>query len=71
ALTRYVSLGSVLGAGIAPIFAWYLGYPSSYQVVVLLASLFVIIRHRENIIRLFQGTESKVGRIAADKEEPK
>lgn len=71
ALTRYVSLGSVLGAGIAPIFAWYLGYPSSYQVVVLLASLFVIFRHRENIIRLFQGTESKVGRIAADKEEPK
>lgn len=59
-ITRYVSLGSVVAAIMTPIFAWYFGYPPAYIVFGGIAGLFVIIRHKENIKRLLNGTESKI-----------
>lgn len=59
-ITRYVSLGSVVAAVMTPIFAWYFGYPPAYIVFGGIAGLFVIIRHKENIKRLLNGTESKI-----------
>ena len=70
-LTRYVSLGSILGAVAAPIFAWWLNYPISYQLFVVFIAVFVIFRHRENIQRLIQGRENKVGRISTSEEDKK
>jgi len=61
ASTRYVSLGSLTGAILLPIFLLLVG-PRSLPLViftVLLGGL-VIWRHRENIKRLVQGTESKI-----------
>ena len=62
ALTRYVSLGSVLGA---VAFAVALGLAAgggvrspTFMVGVLLAVL-VIVRHRENLVRLLRGTERR------------
>ena len=59
-LTRYVSLGSVIGAICAAAVAWYLRYPLPYTLFGTLACLFVVLRHKDNIKRLLQGTESKI-----------
>jgi glycerol-3-phosphate acyltransferase PlsY len=59
--TRYVSLGSLTGAVVLPIFLLLVG-PRSLPLVILtvLIGALVIWRHRENIKRLLRGTESKI-----------
>ena len=59
-ITRFVSLGSVIAALVAAAAGWYLEYPFPYAVFGTLACLFVIIRHKDNINRLINGTESKI-----------
>ncbi len=59
-LTRYVSLGSMVAGCSTPFLAWYLGYHTSYIVLCVLAAMFVVLRHKENIKRLLNGTESKI-----------
>lgn len=59
-ITRYVSLGSVVAALVAAAAGWYLKYPVPYAIFGTLACLFVIIRHKDNINRLLNGTESKI-----------
>ncbi len=58
--TRYVSLGSCVGAFCAPCLAWYFGYPLPAFLFAAVAAAFVIIRHKDNIKRLLNGTESKI-----------
>jgi glycerol-3-phosphate acyltransferase PlsY len=61
AVTRYVSLSSMLGA-IALVIAAIAWKASPVLVGVTVAvALFVLLRHRTNISRLLAGTESKVG----------
>ena len=58
-LTRYISLGSVWAGGSFPFITWYC-YPD--PVIVVLAFLcggLVVWKHRGNIQRLLNGTESK------------
>ena len=59
-ITRYVSLGSVIAAMVAAAAGWYLNYPYPYAVFGTLACLFVVVRHKDNIRRLLNGTESKI-----------
>jgi glycerol-3-phosphate acyltransferase PlsY len=62
-LTRYVSLGSVLGAGTFPLFGLYFApehTPFAIAGFVLIAFL-VIAKHHQNIQRLLKGTESRFG----------
>jgi len=64
-LSRYVSLGSILGAftmllAMIP-FIVYDIEPLAYIVFVAVVALLVIFRHRGNIQRLLAGTESKIG----------
>ena len=68
ALSRYVSLASILGAGSFPFFAWWLGRihvcaeRSLFFVAVEIAvALLLIAKHYPNIRRLLAGTESKLG----------
>jgi glycerol-3-phosphate acyltransferase PlsY len=64
ALSRYVSLASVLGAASFPLFAWWLGHGdhSSFFIAVQIAvALMLIAKHYQNIRRLLVGTESKLG----------
>jgi glycerol-3-phosphate acyltransferase PlsY len=61
AVTRYVSLGSMLGAVSLPVSAWLLGRSPVLIGMSVAVALFVVIRHRSNISRLLHGTELKVG----------
>lgn len=59
AWTRWVSLGSVLAGGTAPLAAWLIAHPPWPQVAAAgLGGAFIVYRHRENIGRLRAGTES-------------
>ena len=58
-ITRYVSLGSVLAAIAVPAASWLRDNPLPINLVATALGLFVIVRHRENIRRLLNGTESK------------
>lgn len=59
-VTRYVSLASVLCAALYPMLV--IAFKLSYEMIIFsfLISAFALIRHRENIIRLYTGKESKV-----------
>lgn len=60
-LTRYVSLGSCLGAvAFTPAFAWC--YPGQTDLIVIAAilSVLALVMHRKNIQRLLNGTENKL-----------
>ncbi len=65
AVTRYVSLASMLGAVSLPITAVLLHRPTVLVSVAAVIAVFVILRHRTNISRLLAGTESKIGQKAA------
>ena len=72
--TRFISLGSVLGAAIFPLVTFY-----SYHGVVfgswfafvsaLLMALLVILKHHENLSRLAHGTENKFSFKKSKKSE--
>jgi acyl phosphate:glycerol-3-phosphate acyltransferase len=63
-LTRYVSLASILAAGVLPFLTLWLspgryGYASG--AAVFACCWIVIVKHRQNILRLIQGTEHGFG----------
>jgi glycerol-3-phosphate acyltransferase PlsY len=68
ALSRYVSLASILGAGSFPLFAWWLGRihvcadrTPFFVAVEIAVALLLIAKHHQNIRRLLSGTESRFG----------
>ena len=65
-VTRYVSLGSIVGAFITPIVAYMRGYPTELVLFALAACVFVIVRHYENMKRLIAGTETKIKKGSLD-----
>ncbi len=64
-LTRYASLASMLAGVALTLAAWLLQAPPLLLGVSLIATVFVIVRHRANIARLLAGTESKIGQTPA------
>lgn len=68
ALTRYVSLGSILGtlAGVITLIALIaVGQaPAEYLAFAIVGALLVIGLHKDNIQRLIKGTERKIGKPA-------
>ncbi|HZP60028.1 MAG TPA: glycerol-3-phosphate 1-O-acyltransferase PlsY [Opitutaceae bacterium] len=57
--SRYVSLASILAAVALPASAFFLSPFPLLQWLSAVIALFVIIRHRANIVRLLNGTENK------------
>jgi len=57
--SRYVSLGSCLGAVAAPVAAWLMGAAQAAELYLMLA-LIIVVMHHGNIRRLFKGEESKL-----------
>ncbi len=66
-LSRYVSLGSIVGAatgGLALVVLVGLGQMDNLSILYILLPLFIIAAHRDNISRLLKGTERKLGERA-------
>ena len=56
---RISSLAALTAAALTPIYGWLFGLPGSYLAALLIITVFLIWRHRENIQRLLAGKESK------------
>jgi len=73
-LTRYVSLGSI--AGVVGTYAILLpltifnGFPIEYLVYALIGSIFIIVMHRDNIVRLLSGKERRLGEKVKVEDSP-
>ena len=61
ALTRYVSLASILAAAALPLAGAWMGRPAVVYTLCGAASLLVIWKHRDNIGRLARGEENRIG----------
>ncbi len=64
AITRYVSLASILGAASFPVFAWLMTRgerPAFFIAVQAAVALLIIVKHHPNIRRLLDGTENRIG----------
>ena len=59
-LTRYVSVGSIVAALLAPVLAAFFHEPAVYFSFALVAAVAIVWSHRENIQRLKAGRENKV-----------
>jgi glycerol-3-phosphate acyltransferase PlsY len=61
-VTRYVSLGSILGAIAFPVAAFFLQNTDWLSLILASGvSLIVVVKHHQNIGRLLAGTESRFG----------
>ncbi|NMB32804.1 MAG: glycerol-3-phosphate 1-O-acyltransferase PlsY [Clostridium sp.] len=61
ALTRYISLGSVVASLAFPFLVVLKGNSAEFIVFAFFVAFLVIVRHRTNIVRLIRGNESKLG----------
>ncbi len=62
-LSHYISLGSCLAASamaIAIWFDWPYHYVLALKIVMTLLGVFIVYRHRSNIVRLLHGCENKI-----------
>lgn len=59
AITGYISLGSLIGAILFPVAVYYFQGTGPVLYMVVIVSLLIIYKHRANIGRLMNGTESK------------
>jgi len=69
AITKYVSLGSILGAisfPIAVIFIFQITHPGLIGLAVF-AAMFILWTHRKNIVRLLKGEENRFSFTKKDK----
>jgi glycerol-3-phosphate acyltransferase PlsY len=58
AATRHVSMGSIVMAGSLPLAAWFIAHsPPVVLTTTVVAAVFIVYRHRENISRMRTGTE--------------
>jgi glycerol-3-phosphate acyltransferase PlsY len=64
ALTRYVSVGSIVASIAFLVFAWYFPpgpNPPFFYAVECLIALLIVVKHHQNIRRLLNGTEARFG----------
>jgi len=60
AISRISSLGALVSAASSAVWAFLIGYNSLISLPIILA-LMVFLRHKENIARLSDGTEPRIG----------
>lgn len=70
--TKFVSLGSVMCMALYPLILNALGYPLGAKgfpvIIALIVAALIIFMHRENIKRIYNGTESKISFSKKSKE---
>jgi acyl phosphate:glycerol-3-phosphate acyltransferase len=60
-LTKYISLASVVAAIALPPVAYAFGAPAPAVIAAAAAATIIVFRHRSNVLRLWTGTERRVG----------
>lgn len=63
-LTRYSSLGAIISFGMLPLTVYGVDYARERLVISLMMSALLMLRHADNIKRLIQGMEPKIGKRA-------
>ncbi|EKE70236.1 glycerol-3-phosphate 1-O-acyltransferase PlsY [Gallaecimonas xiamenensis] len=58
ALTRLSSLAAIITAALSPLYTWFI--KPAYVIPVAMLSALIIVRHKDNLRRLWNGTEPKV-----------
>lgn len=58
-ISRTVSVGSIAAAMSVVVFMWLTGQPIAYVWLAIAGGLYIVLRHRSNIVRLLEGTEPK------------
>lgn len=58
-ISRTVSVGSIAAAMSVVVFMWFTDQPIAYVWLAIAGGLYVVLRHRSNIVRLLEGTEPK------------
>ena len=64
-ITQYSSLAAIVAVSLAPVFTWLV--KPDFTIPVTILSVLIVLRHKDNIIRLLTGTEGKI----ASKNMPK
>ena len=59
-ISKYVSLGSIIALILSPLLMYLFKNPIGYIVYCLIAAIYIVWLHRENIVRLIKGEENKV-----------
>lgn len=59
-LTRYSSVGSMLGSVLAPVALWLFTHSPADTLYGVVATMFIVYTHRENLARLRAGTEGPI-----------
>ena len=72
--TRYVSLGSIVGSALCPVYLWIFGHEKLCIILGALCAVLIVVKHAENIVRLIGGTERRLdlgdsGRRKRDDDE--
>ena len=59
AVSKHISLGSIVAAGTFPLGVWLILHPAApVEMAALIAGIFIVYRHRSNIQRIHAGTEN-------------
>lgn len=58
-LTKYISLGSIIAAASIPLFVWLQKGTGPLLTAAVVGALLIVFAHRGNIVRLWNGTESR------------
>ncbi|RTZ90991.1 MAG: hypothetical protein DSY91_05670 [Deltaproteobacteria bacterium] len=66
-LTRMVSVGSITASALLPLWGWTWGYPRPFLLLACVMAALIIIKHRANIRRILNGTESKLGKKKSER----
>ena len=61
AASRWVSLGSLVATMLTPALLALLGAPTAHVLAMAAVAVLVVLRHRENLERLLEGSEPKIG----------
>jgi len=68
-LSGYSSLGAIVSALIAPFYVWW--FKPQFTFPVSMVSCLILLRHHDNIQRLWRGQESKIWKRKRVREEEK
>jgi glycerol-3-phosphate acyltransferase PlsY len=71
ALSRFVSLASIVAAVSLPVATWLSGRSPTFIVVTAVLGALAIYKHKDNIKRLLNGTEHRVGQKKPEPEATK